>query len=441
MRKLFAGVLAVSIIVISSLSVAACGDLTKSKSSVLGKPKAVTQLSNEERKAGSVRIISETAEKFAAEFAPIAYKDCKRESNFVVAPVSVYMALSLAAQCSVGNTRAEILSALGVTYEQLNGGFADYYRSLFNESKYNGKTTGLTAFSNSIWLDSNLNAKQDCVETLADNYYCYSYSADFNNDNKAANKAVREFVKDNTKGLIDKNFELSRDTLFALINTLYFKSIWNCFGDDLDFTDNEYDFINYNETTTNTKLLRGYYCGGKIYEDKAYKTFFTSTYGGNKIKFILPNDGYSVDDVFTCENIAKINSVTDYNAIDDANKIKYYTRCLFPEFSAVYDSDIKALLTKIGINDLFDNALCDYTALTEDGAYCSNVIHSAKLEVNKSGIEGAAVTVVENAPTSVGPEPDTYEKIYFDFILDKSFGFILTDSYDNTLFSGVIKII
>lgn len=441
MRKLFAGVLAVSLIVISSLSVVACGDLTKPKSSVLGKPKAVTQLPNEERKAGSVRIISESAEKFAAEFAPIAYKDCKRESNFVVAPVSVYMALSLAAQCSVGNTRSEILSALGVTYEQLNGGFADYYRSLFNESKYNGKTTGLTAFSNSIWLDSNLNAKQDCIETLADNYYCYSYSADFNNDNKAANKAVREFVKDNTKGLIDKNFELSRDTLFALINTLYFKSIWNCFGDELDFTDTEYDFINYNETTTNTKLLRGYYCRGKIYEDKAYKTFFTSTYGGNKIKFILPNDGYFVDDVFTCENIAKINSVTDYNAIDDVNKIKYYTRCLFPEFSAVYDSDIKALLTKIGINDLFDNALCDYTAFTEDGAYCSNVIHSAKLEVNKSGIDGVAVTVVENAPTSVCPEPDTYEKIYFDFILDKSFGFILTDSYDNTLFLDVIKII
>lgn len=440
MKKLFKVLISTSCIALSLLSFTACNSSAVTpKASVLGEPKAVTSITYSERNTDKVRTITESAEKFAAEMASAAYKDYEKSKNFVIAPVSVYMALSLAAQCSAGNTRAEILSSLGVTYEQLNSGFSDYYRSLFNESTRNGKISELTTFTNSIWLDNSFEAKQNCIDMLADNYYCYSYHADFRNENEAANAAVREFVKDKTRGLIDKDFDLSVDTLFALINTLYFKSIWNSTGDELSFTDKTYDFVNYDETQKSIKLLQGYYRRGKVYEDDIFKTFYTTSYGGNKIKFILPNDGYSVDDVFTSENIAKINSVTDYSAVDEVNKIIYHTRCLFPEFSVSYDSDIKEQLKKIGINDLFDKNLCNYTALTDDGAYCSRVIHSAKLEVNRSGMEGAAVTIIENAPTSAAPEPVVYENVYFDFIIDKAFGFIVTDRYDNTLFSGVIK--
>lgn len=438
MKRIYKGILALSCAAVSVFGLSACGNKYDiANSTVLGTPKDVTTLSYSERQSERVKTIAESAEEFAADFASIAYKSYEDNANFAVAPVSVYMALSLAAQCADGNTRSEILSVLGVTYEQLVSGFSDYYRSLFAEYKSDGGIIGTITFSNSVWLDNSTRVKQDCVDILADKFSCYSYHAGFYDDNKAANLAVREFVKDNTRGLIDKDFRLSEDTLFALINTLYIKDVWNDFGEDLSLT-KPYEFVNYDKSKTITKLLQGYYRAGKVQEGEGYKTFFTSTYNGNKIKFILPDDRYTVDDIFNAQNLAQINSIKDYMSIDEVNKIRYNTRCLFPEFSAEYDNDIKALLKAMGINDMFSNRDCNYATLTYDGAYCSRVIHTTKLEVDKSGMEGAAVTIIANDATSV-PLGKEYEEVYEDFILDRAFAFILTDRYDNTLFSGVVK--
>ena len=92
----------------------------------------------------------------------------------------------------------------------------------------------------------------------------------------------------------------------------------------------------------------------------------------------------------------------------------------------------------MGINDLFSVDECNYSTLTDDSAYCSSVTHVAKLNVDKTGIEGAAVTIMEDDGTAEPPEKE-YEDIYLDFIIDRAFGFILSDRYDNTLFSGVVK--
>lgn len=439
MKRIYKGILAISCVAVSLFGLTACGNNDANiepKSTVLGAPKETTTISYNER--DKVKTISASAEKFAVDFASVAYKDYKGSTNFAVAPVSVYMALSLAAQCAYGNTRSEILSTLGVTYDQLLNGFSDYYRSLFANYKYEGKTIGTIDFSNSIWLDHRVTAKQDCIDALADKFHCYSYNVGFHDDNLAANAAISEFVKEKTRGLIDQDFELSKETLFALINTLYIKDIWNSLGNDLSFTDTVYDFVNYDATKTNTKLLQGYYNGGRVYESQKYNTFFTSTENGNKIKFILPNDGYTVDDIFTAENLAEINSITNYNVVDEANKIKYYTRCLFPEFTAEYDKDIKALLKEMGINDMFSINACNYDSLTDDDAYCSSVKHITKLKVDKTGMEGAAVTIILNDGTAAPPHIE-YEKKYLDFEIDRAFGFILTDRYDDTLFSGVVK--
>ena len=440
MRKWLRSILAISCTAISLFGLTACGKKStiEPKSTLLGSPKEVTTISYSDRKSERVVRVANSAEKFASDFASAAFSAFEDNSNFAVAPVSVYMALSLAAQCADGNTKSEILSTLGITYNQLIDGFYDYYRSLFAEYKDDGKEIGTISLSNSIWLDNSLQAKQDCIEVLADKFNCYSYKTGFYEDNEAANLAIREFVKDKTRGLIDRDFGLSSETLFTIINTLYIKDIWNTFGEDLTFTDSTYSFVNYDTSNTETKLLQGYYNRGKVYESENYRTFFTSTSNGNKIKFILPKDGLTVDDIFTAKNLSEINSIKDYNSVDEVNKIIYHTRCLFPEFSANYESDIKGLLFDMGIKDLFSMDDCIFGTLTDSRAYCSGVKHITKLNVDKTGIEGAAVTILA-ADGSAEPPEKQYEDVYSDFVIDRSFGFILSDWYDNTLFSGVVK--
>lgn len=416
----------------------ACG---AGKATALGVPKAVEPLSYEENYGGDFKAFKQKEQTFSAAFAANAYQSYEKEENFAVSPVSVFMALSLAAECAGGATREELLSALGVSYEELQAHFSTLYRSLCVEEKEQGKTTNVVDITNSVWVNENTPVNQACIDALSDNYYAYSYHADFLNDNANANKAVRSFVKEKTHGLIDKNFQLSGETLFALVNTLYLKAIWNTDGNDLPFTNKEYAFTAKDGTVTNRKLLQGYYKTGKVYQGENYSTFYTETNGGYKIKFLLPDEGYSVSDIFTKENVAEANGIVNYDGIDEENDTVYYTRCLFPAYKCKYDGDLKPVLRNyFGIERFFKDPgkysdACDFSALSPEECYCESVKHAVDLTVNEKGIEGAAVTIIGmNGATSAPPR----KEVYSDFVLDRAFGFVITDRYNVTLFSGVV---
>ncbi len=63
------------------------------------------------------------------------YLENSKEENFCVSPISVYMALALAIEISNGNTREEILKAVGVTYEEVLQ-FTSYLYAFANETIY-----------------------------------------------------------------------------------------------------------------------------------------------------------------------------------------------------------------------------------------------------------------------------------------------------------------
>ena len=159
---------------------------------------------------------------------------------------------------------------------------------------------------------------------------------------------------------------------------------------------------------------------------------------GFRITFLVPKDGVSLSEVMTAQNIAEVSSKKDWNATDEENRIRYYTRCLFPEFEGDYAGDVSPVLKEeFGVEKLFDRKQSDLSALTgmTSGVYCTEAQHIAKLKVDKKGIEGAAVFVLPGAGEA---GPDEYETVYEDFLVDRAFGFVLADSSGTTLFAGVI---
>ena len=88
------------------------------------------------------------------------------------------------------------------------------------------------------------------------------------------------------------------------------------------------------------------------------------------------------------------------------------------------------------INKLFDIFECDLSNITDERIACAAVIHKCNLTVNARGIEGAAVTAMIKAGAA---GPGEYEEVYHDYIVDRAFGFVLTDSYGTVLFSGVVN--
>lgn len=434
MKPVFKKLAAVACAIGCALSISACGKSGGTgKSTLLGAPEKAQPLSYNEYTDEGLKAFRQSAENFAAQFAAEAYGG----ESFAVSPVSVYMALSMAAECANGQTRNEILSALGVSYDSLSNGFSKFYRSLNREytaplSNGKEKVAAMLKLSNSVWVNEGTSVKQNCIDALAEKYFAYSYSAPFYNDNVQANLSVREFIKEQTKGLIDKDFNLKRETVFSLINTLYLKEIWNSYGDDLSLTGDAYGFTAKDGTVTRKRFLQGYYESGRKYVGDKFTSFFAGTAHGFKIKFIVPADGYGIEEVFTQETIAQVNAVSDYNAYGE-NFIHYSTRCIFPEFETSYDEDVSQILkNKFNIETLFSDG-CDVSNLYEYPARCSAVRHVTQLKVDKKGIEGAAVTVIAVDNTGA-PGIEVFE----DFLVDRAFGFIITDSFGTTVFSGVI---
>ncbi len=422
----------------------ACGsspDSIAPKSAELAAPKEVTRLEHSVD-SDAFRAYKDGVEDFSAKFTAATYSG----GTYAVSPVSVYLALALTSACADGNTEKQILSALNTDKAELEENYPLFYRSIYKELSakelYNDRVAqdaiiASTLPSNSIWIGSNVGYKSDCIQDLSDNYYCYSYSADFSGDNAAANAAVRKFVSDKTHGLIDKSFDISPETLFTIINTLYLKDVWTAFGDEISVTDESYTFDGKTKNAK-TPLLIGDYLPLRAYHADGYSACYTRTAYGNKLIFIVPTDGRSVDDVFTYANIGDVLS-HDFKAqaVDDASKTRYETCCLFPEFSASYDDDIDGILkSNFGITDLFDSS-CSLKRLTDDNVVCSKVRHVAELEVNRKGIEGAAVTEIAFAGAGAGEE-DKYTTVYETFTVDKQFGFVILDGQDTVLFSGAV---
>ena len=384
----------------------------------------------------------EKLDTFAAKLTYEVYADSNKQSNICISPVSVYMALALATECADGETRDEILNAVGVTYDEVKNftkllyAFSnrEYYYTDRNNEK---KVLAFEKLANSIWVDKNTSVKQDGINDLANNFNCDMFSVNFKNGE--GEKAISDYIKEKTHGIIDGNIKLPSDTLITLINTFYLKEVWNDSGDELKFTDKAYDFKNADGSLTNTKLLQGYYFNGKVYEGEGYTSFYTRTNNSFDIKFIVPTDGHTLEEVFTKDNIYNINNLGDYRYIDEENELIHLTRVFFPEYKASFDGDIaKILKNDFGVNALFDSKRCDLSNVTDESIACGGVIHKCAIDVQDKGIEGAAVTIM----TMYGSESGFNGKdksVYHDYTVDRAFGFVITDRYGSVIFSGVVN--
>ena len=384
-------------------------------------------------------------EVFCAKLTSSIYKTTNKDENLCVSPVSVYMALAMTIASSTGEAKQELLNAVGLTEYEINT-FTKYLYAYLKMEKYKyddlkreNILASIIDLNNSIWIDDGITLKQEGLSNLANNFNTDSYYVPFSvpEGNKKANELLSKYINVKTRGLIDPQLQLDTDTLFTLVNTLYLKDFWPGETEKLTTTDKEYDFINSKGEIIKKVMLESQYNPGRIYETQEYTHFYLKTDSGLKLKLILPNEGYNLDDILTSENLVNINNINDYNFGNCEQTKHYYTRTIFPKFEASYSDDIAPILNKdFNVNTIFTDGK-HMTKLTDMSLYISEIIHQTKLKVDETGIEGAAVTILVAKNESI----EICQNIYYDFIIDRAFAYILTDPNDIMLFSGVVNTI
>lgn len=383
---------------------------------------------------------------FLTDFTFNAYQQHIAKDDFIVSPLSVFMGLVMIGNTTQDTSSQQIYDALGLTRseantlakELLSNMKKEFYSSELEEKEgmISKKRIGGFDITNSFWVDSAIDLKKNGVLNLINSLKSEVFKVDFRNNYEDVDQRLVDYVKAKTDGIIDlKKTEIDSTTAMLFLNTLYLKDAWG--SQNLKLTDFVHDFVNENGAVTKTKLLEGNYIMGRVYKTEKFQHFYTETENGYKLKFIVPLNRNTIEDVFTKESIAFVNSISDYQGEDKNLQTNYYTRCLFPKFEASYDESIKDILKSFGITDIFSPTLANFSGITETkDIYLSVARHAVSLKVEAEGISGAAATAILG---SFGAPNGPFKKVYEDFVVDRSFGFIITDPNDVQIFSGVVK--
>lgn len=363
-------------------------------------------------------------------FAEYQYLD-NQDKNTAISPLSAYFVLAMLSAIENGDTLAEMETMLNMKIneiEKITLLYPEYKKYFYGnelQESEDGKlirnTEGAMLLSNSMWKGSQFSLDVNKATKLMDAYQSEIYNI---SDDKALNfnSIFQEYIKRNMNEFsMDIDIYNMEPTKAVFMNLLYLKDIWNL---PLKESNDFYDF--YGDSINRMKLLLGNYESGLAYETNIYKTFYLDTKNGFRLSFIVPKENNNLSDVVTQKVIKEVCQLK-YNGKDTVNKINNLTRCIFPAFEIQQAKDLNPILMKyFGLQKLFDN----------DTYSVGSFRQYIKLNVDKLGIEGGAVTIAENfgSANNLG-----YKNEYYDFVVDRSFAFIISDSNQIPLFTGVIQ--
>ncbi|MCQ2772303.1 MAG: hypothetical protein MJ238_03395 [Bacilli bacterium] len=433
------------IILISTIMFALCSCSGTPTNAILREPAEVIpqNLIYPETNNETYKDYLSSVEAFSSNFTESCLKNFSfsEKENVAFSPISAYSSLALTSVCTGGDTSNEILSALKTDKTTLLGNYKKLYSSLELERHAEtylgeGKQVYKSHISNSVWIDSSVDFKDEALNVLSNDFYAYSFKEDFQKNPSKADRDINSFIKKETNGLLDMHLDINSLTRFVLLNCFYLKDLWKYDGSDIALDEENHVFTSGDGSHIDTKLMYQGYRISKMFRDEEFTSFYANANGGTNIYFILPNDGYKASDVMSAININKALNAS-YYGVDEENKIIYHTSCAFPSFEANFDKDIIPAVKSLGVTSLFDNP--DFSPFCSVDIEISEIKHVTKLKVDRKGIEGAAVSAVVGAG-AVGPR-EGYTDVYEKFVVDKPFGYIVESRSDVQAFTGIVNVI
>lgn len=347
------------------------------------------------------------------------------EGNPTCSPVNVYLAMAMLAETTGGNSRQQILDLFGVdNIEQLRQQASHVWNAHYSDD---GETTLLLA--NSLWLDEAYTFHQQTANLLAESYYASSFRGDLGTE--ALNKALQAWLNDNTGGLLKdqaENVELDPQTVFALASTVYFTTGWESKFSKSNTKDAVFHLSNTDKTVP---FMHKTMIGWSYYWSENFTAIYLELTGNNRMWLILPDEGYTTADILSGEDYLRMT--LDPGSWE--NKGSYQINLSLPKFDVVNQMDLIEGMKAMGVTDIFDHTVSDFTPMTDTPMlYVDQINHAARVSIDEEGCRAAAFTVI--SVPGAGPPPELNE---IDFVLDRPFLFVVSSRDHLPLFAGVVN--
>ncbi|MCM1022923.1 MAG: hypothetical protein NC395_02545 [Prevotella sp.] len=379
--------------------------------------------STERRKSGELLYDSLTGFARSSSYEVLAGSEGE---NRVYSPGSAYMALAMLAEISDGGSRAQILELFGTdTIESLREHTENFWKATYRND---GATTSVLA--NSLWLSKDADFDRETLNRLAESCYASSYSGDTSSEEMTA--ALRDWLNKQTGGLLGdavNGVRLEPETVISLCSTVYFRAKW-----DLHFLaeNNTVDTFHSPNGDIETEFMNDTDEYGSYYWGEDYGAVRLGFANGGAMWLILPDEDKTVDGVLASGEYMdmlktgfgweKSKIITVHNSV--------------PKFDVSSETDLKDVLERMGVTDVFNSAVSDFTPLLgeagADGIYVSGAKHAARVQIDEEGCTAAAFTQIAAAGAALPPEDEIY------FVLDRPFIFAVMSDTNQPLFIGTV---
>ncbi|CAI9158082.1 unnamed protein product [Rangifer tarandus platyrhynchus] len=332
----------------------------------------------------------------STDFAFSLYKQLALENpsrNVIFSPLSVSIALGFLSLGARGSTLTEILEGLKFNLTEtreteIHQGFQHLLQTLNRPSNELQLSVG-----NAMFVQEELKLLDKFREDARALYASQAFRTEFN-DSNAAMKLINDYVKNKTQGKVEDLFkDLDPLTKIILVNYIYFKAQWKTRFDPKHTQQAEFH-VSENKTVEVPMMSTGGLETPYLRDEELGCTLVELTYTSNDSALLILPDKGKMQDLE-----AKLNPETLTRWRESLQPSLIDTLYL-PKFSISSDYNLPHILSKLGIQKVF-TAEADLSGITDVmDLGVSQVVHSAVLDVDEEGTEGAAATGVELSPRS-----------------------------------------
>ena len=346
------------------------------------------------------------------------------QSNKNLSPVSVYIALAMAAEGAKGDTQEELLAILG---EKKLKDLRKSVEQMLKDLKTEG-TSGELVLANSIWLgrqDESVAFHEAYLKTLAKSYGAEAGAVRFGA--AEAGEKIAAWIKEKTRDKIQPSEDamtFNADTLAVLINTIYLKDSWqNPFDPERTEQDT---FSGLQGKEIIVKYMRRTDSNAAVVRGEGYLRYALPLRDVGRMVFVLPNEEVSLESLLGSPE--KINEL-----LRGGEEVNADVDLKVPKFTFQDRTDLEKTLMDLGVRISFTGG-ADFSGITDTPAHISRVLQESHIGVNEDGVEAAAYTMIALAKSSMSIE----KRDKIDFHLTRPFLYAI-ESYDGTvLFIGTV---
>ena len=347
------------------------------------------------------------------------------DENRVCSPLNIYMALSMLAAVTGGETRQQILDALGA--ESLDA-LQKQAAQLWAENSWDdGLVTSTLA--NSIWLRDGYNYNSETLQKLGEDFYASAFSGEMGSD--AYNNILRDWINEHTGNLLTEQagkLELNADTVLALVSTLYYSASWH---DKFSSAATTQDVFHAPNGDVSTDFLHSS-DSNTVYYGDGFSAIGLSLENSGQMWLLKPDEG--VDAAELLQNKDALGLLLANGNWSQTQRAR--VNLSLPKFDVSSDLDILDTLAQLGITDVMDGGKSDFTPLTtaNDSLELTQAKHAARVKIDEDGCEAAAYTILAVCETAAMPPEEIVE-----FTLDAPFLFAIPGADGLPLFAGIVN--